>query len=140
MTGETPDLEDSYTSDEPTSSQGHDPFADHQAPIHSHQPTPYTQLSPAQGLPQPQSNSSHEHLVATPFSSTATIYSNYGMESSTGLNSSVDHFQHDAEAYVSGTFTRSSYRPPRSWTPTPFVDEDYKLDSFQQQYFSSPRV
>lgn len=136
MTGETLDLEDSYTTDEPTSSQGHDPFSDHHAPIHSHQQTPYTQLSPARGLPQPQSNTSHEHLVATPFSSTPTIYSNYGTESSTGLDSSVDHFQHDTEAYASGNFTRSSYRPPRSRSPTPFMDEDYKLDSNNNTHYT----
>lgn len=136
MTGETLDLEDSYTTDEPTSSHGHDPFSDHHTPIRSHQQTPYTQLSPAQGLPQPQSNTSHEHLVATPFSSTPTVYSKYGTESSTGFHSSVDHFQHDTEAYASGNFTRSSYRSPRSRSPTPFMDEDYKLDSNNNTHYT----
>ncbi|KAH7888726.1 glycosyltransferase family 2 protein [Phlebopus sp. FC_14] len=41
----------------------------------------------------------------------------------------VDHFQHDTEAYASGNFSRASYRPARSRSPTPFGDEeDYKLD------------
>jgi chitin synthase len=40
----------------------------------------------------------------------------------------IDHFQHDAEAYASGNYTRVSYRPPRSRSPTPAVDdEDYQI-------------
>ncbi|KAG1858160.1 glycosyltransferase family 2 protein [Suillus subluteus] len=136
MTGETLDLEESYTADEPTSSQGHDPFSDHHTITHLHQQAPYTQLSPARGLPQPQSNTSHEHLVATPFSSTPTIYSDYGTGKSPGFNSSVDHFQHDTEAYASGNFTRSSCRPPRSRSPTPFMDEDYNLDSNNNTHYT----
>ncbi|KAL4073957.1 glycosyltransferase family 2 protein [Scleroderma citrinum] len=42
---------------------------------------------------------------------------------------SVDHFEHDAEAYASGTTLRANYVPPRSRSPTPFGDdEDYQLD------------
>ncbi|KAJ7084332.1 chitin synthase [Mycena belliarum] len=36
----------------------------------------------------------------------------------------VDHFQYDAEAYASGNYMRGSYRPPRSRSPTPAVDDD----------------
>ncbi|KAJ7925246.1 glycosyltransferase family 2 protein [Mycena leptocephala] len=40
----------------------------------------------------------------------------------------IDHFQYDAEAYASGNYTRVSYRPPRSRSPTPAVDdEDYQI-------------
>ncbi|KAJ6593847.1 chitin synthase-domain-containing protein [Mycena capillaripes] len=40
----------------------------------------------------------------------------------------VDHFQHDTEAYASGNYARVSYRPPRSRSPTPAVDdEDYQI-------------
>ncbi|KAG1858935.1 chitin synthase-domain-containing protein [Suillus subluteus] len=121
MTGETLDLEESPPPNTIT---------------HLHQQTSYTQLSPARGLPQPQSNTSHEHLIATPFGSTPTVYSNYGTGQSPGFNNSVDHFQHDTEAYASGNFTCSSYRPPRSRSPTPFMDEDYKLDSNNNTHYT----
>lgn len=40
----------------------------------------------------------------------------------------IDHFQYDAEAYASGNYSRASYRPPRSRSPTPAVDdEDYQI-------------
>ena len=43
-------------------------------------------------------------------------------------DTSIDHFQHDTEAYASGAFSRTTYRPPRSRSPTPAVDdEDYQI-------------
>ncbi|KAI8993118.1 chitin synthase-domain-containing protein, partial [Trametes punicea] len=43
-------------------------------------------------------------------------------------DTSIDHFRHDTEAYASGTYSRPSYRPPRSRSPTPAVDdEDYQI-------------
>ncbi|KAF8160662.1 chitin synthase-domain-containing protein [Crassisporium funariophilum] len=40
--------------------------------------------------------------------------------------SDLDHFRHDTEAFASGNYSRASYRPPRSRSPTPGVDdEDY---------------
>ncbi|RDB24703.1 Chitin synthase 3 [Hypsizygus marmoreus] len=37
-----------------------------------------------------------------------------------------DSFHHDTEAYASGNYSRASFRPPRSRSPTPAVDdEDY---------------
>ncbi|KAJ6499356.1 chitin synthase [Mycena sanguinolenta] len=40
----------------------------------------------------------------------------------------IDHFQDDTEAYASGNYARASYRPPRSRSPTPAVDdEDYHI-------------
>jgi chitin synthase len=129
MTGETLDLEE-YTAGERTSSQDYDPFSDSNTPLHPYQQISLAQQSPTRGLPQPPSNTSHEHLVAAPFSSsTPTIYSHYDKGSSPGFDTSIDHFQHDTEAYASGNFTRSSYRPPRSRSPTPCLDEDYKLDA-----------
>jgi chitin synthase len=38
------------------------------------------------------------------------------------------HLRHDVEAYASGNYSRASYRPPRSRSPTPAVDdEDYQI-------------
>lgn len=46
--------------------------------------------------------------------------------SSLPAGSDIDHFGHDTEAYASGNYSRASYRPPRSRSPTPAVDdEDY---------------
>ncbi|KAJ7132804.1 glycosyltransferase family 2 protein [Mycena crocata] len=40
----------------------------------------------------------------------------------------VEHLQYDAEAYASGNYARASFRPPRSRSPTPAVDdEDYQI-------------
>ncbi|KZT21396.1 glycosyltransferase family 2 protein [Neolentinus lepideus HHB14362 ss-1] len=36
----------------------------------------------------------------------------------------VDHFQHDTEAYASGIYSRASYHPARSRSPTPTGDDD----------------
>jgi len=36
----------------------------------------------------------------------------------------LDHFSHDTEAYASGNYSRASYHPPRSRSPTPGVDEE----------------
>ncbi|EGO00075.1 glycosyltransferase family 2 protein [Serpula lacrymans var. lacrymans S7.3] len=45
-----------------------------------------------------------------------------------GYDGIIDHFQHDTEAYASGNYTRATYRPPRSRSPTPAAeDEDYRL-------------
>jgi chitin synthase len=47
-------------------------------------------------------------------------------QSSLPAGSEIDHFHHDTEAYASGNYSRASYRPPRSRSPTPAVDdEDY---------------
>jgi chitin synthase len=39
----------------------------------------------------------------------------------------VDHFRHDTEAYASGTYSRATYRPSRSRSPTPAIDDDYHI-------------
>ncbi|KAJ7901773.1 glycosyltransferase family 2 protein [Mycena olivaceomarginata] len=52
----------------------------------------------------------------------------------------IDHFQYDAEAYASGNYSRASYRPPRSRSPTPAVDdEDYQIvDDTSVHYTGHP--
>ncbi|KAJ7045457.1 glycosyltransferase family 2 protein [Mycena alexandri] len=52
----------------------------------------------------------------------------------------VDHFQYDAEAYASGNYSRASYRPPRSRSPTPAGDdEDYQIgDDDSAHYTGNP--
>ena len=125
MTGETLDLDDPSSS-----AHDHDPFIDpHSRPSSfytSHSDTrplsQYSQLSQHsnRSLPQPPAGVSG-HVVGTPFGSTPTVYVPY--------SGSVDHFQHDTEAFASGVYPRQTHRPPRSRSPTPFGDdEDYRLD------------
>ncbi|KAK7057241.1 chitin synthase-domain-containing protein [Favolaschia claudopus] len=54
----------------------------------------------------------------------------------------IDHFQYDAEAYASGNYNRTSYRPPRSRSPTPAADdEDYRIvDDNSVHYTGDPSV
>ena len=127
MTGETLDLEDP-----PSSAHDHDPFTDpHSRPnsfYTDHSDTrPLSQYSQHsnRSLPQPPA-SVPIPVVGTPFSSTTTVYA-HGL--SAQYSGSVDHFQHDTEAFASGVYPRQSYHPPRSRSPTPFGDdEDYRLD------------
>lgn len=59
---------------------------------------------------------------------TDTGYSYQQSEWDHTTGSPVDHFRHDTEAYASGMYSRPSYRPPRSRSPTPAVDdEDYQI-------------
>jgi chitin synthase len=52
--------------------------------------------------------------------------------------SEIDHFHHDTEAYASGNFSRASYRPPRSRSPTPAVDdEDYFIVGNESVHYAS---
>ena len=45
-----------------------------------------------------------------------------------GSGEFVDHFCHSAEAYASGNYSCASFRPPRSRSPTPEMDdEDYHI-------------
>lgn len=123
MTGETLDLDD------PSSAHDHDPFTDPYSRPTSvytdHSDTrPLSQYSQhsSRSLPQPPA-SVPTHVIGNPFSSTSTVYAYNG---SVG---SVDHFQHDTEAFASGVYPRQSHCPPRSRSPTPFGDdEDYRLD------------
>ncbi|KAF8629158.1 hypothetical protein AX17_005743 [Amanita inopinata Kibby_2008] len=51
----------------------------------------------------------------------------------------IDHFSHDTEAYASGTYSRASYQPSRSRSPTPAVDdEDYHIIGNTSVHYTSP--
>ncbi|KAF9227386.1 hypothetical protein BS17DRAFT_775399 [Gyrodon lividus] len=143
VTGETLDFED-HTA---PSSTGHeqDPFTDpHSRPPSQYSQHPdsrplsqYSQHSAGRSLPQHLS-SIPGHVVGTPFTSTPTPYSPYTTSDLLmSHNRSVDHFQHDTEAYASGNYTRASHRPPRSRSPTPFGDEeDYRLDEHNIAHYT----
>ncbi|OSD06767.1 glycosyltransferase family 2 protein [Trametes coccinea BRFM310] len=132
-----------------------DPFADTQAPVY-HQPIPQQPAyQPAALVAQNTSQSSlydHSPSYYTPertswaapsrpvsaYSAVTSVPSNTtgwtyaGQENSTSAlypaDSSIDHFRHDTEAYATGAYSRPSYRPPRSRSPTPAVeDEDYQI-------------
>ncbi|KAG6372305.1 chitin synthase-domain-containing protein [Boletus reticuloceps] len=132
MTGETLDLDDPSSS-----THDHDPFTD----PYSRPTSVYTDHSDTRPLSQYSQYSQHSnrslpqppesvpsHVVGTPFSSTTTVYASYDANGLSN-NGSVDHFQHDTEAFASGVYPRQSYHPPRSRSPTPFGDdEDYRLD------------
>lgn len=69
-------------------------------------------LNPIQGYPQ----------------SSISSYTRSYEQLSLPAGSEIDHFNHDTEAYASGHYSRVSYRPPRSRSPTPAVDdEDYMI-------------
>lgn len=135
MTGETLDLDDPSSS-----AHDHDPFID----PHSRPSSFYTDHSDTRPLSQYSQHSQHSqhsnrslpqppvplHVVGNPFGSTPTPYAPYGPNDlSVSYSGSVDHFQHDTEAFASGVYPRQTYRPPRSRSPTPFGDdEDYRLD------------
>lgn len=131
MTGETLDLDDPSSS-----THDHDPFTGpYSRPTsvytdHSDlsQNSQHSQNS-SRSLPQPPASFS-AHVIGNPFSSTPTVYAPHGGNGlSVPYNGSVDHFQHDTEAFSSGVHPHQSYRPPRSRSPTPFGDdEDYRLD------------
>ena len=135
MTGETLDLDDPSSS-----AHDHDPFIG----PHSRPSSFYTDHSDTRPLSQYSQHSQHSqhsnrslpqppvplHVVGNPFGSTPTPYAPYGPNDlSVSYSGSVDHFQHDTEAFASGVYPRQTYRPPRSRSPTPFGDdEDYRLD------------
>lgn len=134
MTGETLDLDDPSSS-----THDQDPFTEpysrptsvYTDPSDARPLSQYSQHSQnsSRSLPQPPP-SAPAHVIGNPFGSTSTVYVPYEANSlSAPYNGSVDHFQHDAEAFASGVHPRQSYHPPRSRSPTPFgEDEDYRLD------------
>ncbi|KAI0769728.1 chitin synthase-domain-containing protein [Trametes elegans] len=147
--GEPLEWDNMYTAED-------DPFADTHAPVY-HQPVPQAPAYHPSALmaqntsqsslydPNPPYYTSERTSWVAPsrpvsaYSAVTSIHSN-----TTGWNSapqdnptsamypadtSIDHFRHDTEAYASGAFSRPSYRPPRSRSPTPAVDdEDYRID------------
>lgn len=134
MTGETLDLDDPSLS-----AHDHDPFTE----PYSRPTSVYTDHSDTRPLSQYSQHSQHSsrslpqppasvpgHVIGNPFSSTPPVDAPYGVNGlSVPYNGSVDHFQHDTEAFASGVYPRQTYHPPRSRSPTPFGDdEDYRLD------------
>ena len=128
MTGETLQLDPVP----PTSINGHtNPFNDLDTPIsnsttlvgHAHANPfhdPNTPLSNASTILVPAHNDR--------FYSQSTNSSYVSYEQDLHAGSEIDHFRHDTEAYASGHHSAASYRPPRSRSPTPAVDEeDYYL-------------
>ena len=121
-----------------------DPFTDysnHNAIVPQH--TAHTAYysadgDPAQDYAPDPSNWQSPSRPTSAFSTSSALYPTHtgypyaqqpDLETSwTGSQSALDHFRHDAEAYASGTASRASYRPPRSRSPTPAVDdEDYHI-------------
>jgi len=113
ITGETLQLDPGLV---PLSSTQPDPFYDPTTPISAATPLPVVPTEYYYNQDQeynPPSNQSH--------------VSSYEQDT-LAQGSQLDHFNHDTEAYASGLYSRASYRPPRSRSPTPAVDdEDYMI-------------
>lgn len=116
-----------------------DPFVDSSTPqalVPSHGSTPASSWdysrAPA-GWKQPSRPTSAYSAISAALStqteSTGHVYQPEDPDTSyTGSQTYLDHFRHDTEAYASGMYSRASYRPPRSRSPTPAVDdEDYQI-------------
>ncbi|KAJ7287588.1 chitin synthase [Mycena rebaudengoi] len=89
-----------------------------------------------------EESSPQDHNVADPFSDPRgpLYYEHSPLYNTEGLpaGSDIDHFQYDAEAYASGNYSRASYRPPRSRSPTPAVDdEDYQIVGDESVHYTS---
>ncbi|KAI0958961.1 Chitin synthase, class 3 [Taiwanofungus camphoratus] len=88
----------------------------------------YSQSHEAFQLP---SRPTSAYSVVPVLPSSYANYSRYACEQpdlEKTYNSVMDHFKYDTEAYASGASSRASYRPPRSRSPTPAVDdEDYQI-------------
>ncbi len=132
VTGETLQLEDI--------AQGileeQDPFNDPSTPIAQPAQLQFDvplQDGPYQVLEHPPAPSSdyHSQQSSEYYSQRSSVNSYTPLTGAEPLlaGSDIDHFQHDAEAaYSSATAYTSPYRPPRSRSPTPAVDdEDYHI-------------
>jgi len=114
ITGETLQLDP--VPPQPTSVTHSDPFYDPTTPLSSvHAPLSSGHSEYYYSQPQgyaPPSEQSHVTYDANHLQPEAEI----------------NHFNHDTEAYASGNYSRASYRPPRSRSPTPAPDdEDYYI-------------
>lgn len=113
ITGETLKLE----SEQAPSTTHSDPFYDPTTP-RSSGPTP---------LAVPSEYYYGQFEEYEPSSNHSYVSPSYAHES-LPAGSEIDHFNYDTEAYASGNYSRASYRPPRSRSPTPAVDdEDYLI-------------
>ena len=117
ITGETLQLDPEIPTAPPSTTHS-DPFYDPATPISLHQPNPLNPAVPTEYY----YNQDHQAYVPPPDQSFVSSYEHSTLPAA----SEIDHFHHDAEAYASGNYSRASYRPPRSRSPTPAVDdEDY---------------
>lgn len=143
VTGETLNL-DEFGQEISNGSQ--DPFTDVQplpnVPLPTTQPyVNYDQDYPDAHTPLPPPSDEYHYV---PPQVPGHLYHQYPEHEPlpAGSDKFVDHFQHDTEAYASGTFSRASYHPPRSRSPTPAVDdEDYHIvgnDSVHYTAFPHP--
>lgn len=140
VTGETLNL-DEYGQEIPNGT--HDPFTDAQALPNIPLPTAQPYVNYDQGYsdaPPPHSPNGYQYV---PPQDPNQMYQYTESEPlPAGSDGFVDHFQYDTEAYASGNFSRASYRPPRSRSPTPAVDdEDYHIvgnDSVHYTNFPHP--
>ncbi|KII92534.1 glycosyltransferase family 2 protein [Plicaturopsis crispa FD-325 SS-3] len=101
--------------------QSYDPHQPLYDPQHAYDPQqPYDHNQSFEDGYRPQSTHSYQGLDAD-----EPVYNGAGLPLPAGA---ADHFHHDAEAYASGNYSRASFRPPRSRSPTPAVDdEDYHI-------------
>ena len=117
ITGETLQLEPAAA---PPSTTHSDPFNDPTTPTAS-----LPQSNPHESAAPTEFYYNHDQAYAPP--SDQSYVSSYE-QSALSAGSEIDHFHHDTEAYASGNHSRASYRPPRSRSPTPAVDdEDYLI-------------
>jgi len=117
ITGETLQLEPEVPAAPPSTTHS-DPFYDPATPLSSlHQSN-----SPNSAAPTDYYYNQDQAYVSSSNHSYVSSYEH----STLPAGSEIDHFHHDTEAYASGNYSRASYRPPRSRSPTPAVDdEDY---------------
>lgn len=144
VTGETLNL-DEFGQEIP-----HDPFMDvpqlPQVPLPTTQPYAHYDPEYQDPLTLPPVYLSESYQYAPPHEDPAERYRYVEPEPLPAGSRSgfVDHFQHDTEAYASGNFSRASYRPPRSRSPTPAVDdEDYHIvgnDSVHYTGYPTPEI
>lgn len=107
LTGETLQLSPQIAQN-PIQNPTPDPFNDPQTPIAQ---TPQTYFYDQDYVPP----SDYAHSgYETAYESQETL----------PAGAELDHFRHDTEAYASGNYSRASFRPPRSRSPTPAVDEE----------------
>ena len=119
ITGETLQLEPDVPIAPPSTTHS-DPFYDPTTPIASHPQS----SSPNSAAPT-EYYYNLDQTYAPP--SDQSFVSSYEQSQSTlPAGSEIDYFHHDTEAYASGNYSRASFHPPRSRSPTPAVDdEDY---------------
>ncbi|TFK26540.1 chitin synthase [Coprinopsis marcescibilis] len=121
ITGETLQLQQESTVGAPSTIQEpQDPFYDPTTPI-----GPTSEYTYTEGYHPP---SQHSHSSQLSYDSDATY---------AGAPPEIDHFRHDTEAYASGLNSGINYRPPRSRSPTPAVDdEDYYIVNDESVHYT----